>query len=571
MKHHTTLVGTTATLQDVTDGIAGHPELSATRKRDLRSAIATYGRLVERPLGEIPLDLQALRQTFDTVVPAQAKISRKRWANLRSDVAAAIAASGLRPMLQTARVALSSLWQQVLSGAGDKSVSLGLSRLAHWASDRQLGPEQIDGAVLETFFAELETGSLVRNLKAQHRTTIKCWNRLVRLAPERQLRPQVIPACEKASSRVAWAELPASFRDDADKYVRWCAVLDPLDEHARARRLAPATLRLRLDYIHLAASAALAAGIEAARLISLASLVEPEIFRVILRQQWQARGRKITNYLRDLASGLIVIASEWVKVPERQQSQLKDLRSKLGHPPSGLTEKNKGLLRQFDDGRLLEGLICLPDPLWRRARRNMSKSRLAFVDLQNALAIDILLHVPMRIENLAALKFDEHVHWPQGRGKPALVVIGKGETKNEVPLEFELPKVLADRLYSYRNEIAPAVIGCRPDHVFVTLKSTPRKISTLRVAIERTVLRCVGMKITPHQFRHLAAKINLEANPGAYELVRQLLGHKIMRTTTRFYAGPDTRRAGRAHAELIRQLRQPSLKRRRHRREDESE
>src|SRR5260370_40410693 len=41
---------------------------------------------------------------------------------------------------------------------------------------------------------------------------------------------------------------------------------------------------------------------------------------------------------------------------------------------------------------------------------------------------------------------------------------------------------------------------------------------------------------------------------GAYEVVRQFLGHKTLKTTTRFYAGPDTRRAGRAHAELIRRL-----------------
>jgi hypothetical protein len=37
------------------------------------------------------------------------------------------------------------------------------------------------------------------------------------------------------------------------------------------------------------------------------------------------------------------------------------------------------------------------------------------------------------------------------------------------------------------------------------------------------------VKLTPHQFRHLAAKIVLHANPGAYELVRQMLGHKNMK------------------------------------------
>jgi integrase len=74
------------------------------------------------------------------------------------------------------------------------------------------------------------------------------------------------------------------------------------------------------------------------------------------------------------------------------------------------------------------------------------------------------------------------------------------------------------------------------------------------VSIEKTVLKYVGVRLTPHQFRHLAAKIMLDHNPGAYELVRQLMGHKNMQTTTNFYAGIDTRRAGRAHCELLSRL-----------------
>ena len=170
------------------------------------------------------------------------------------------------------------------------------------------------------------------------------------------------------------------------------------------------------------------------------------------------------------------------------------------------------------------------------------------------------------MENLSALNFDEHLHWPQGRGKPALLVFRGDETKNDVPLEFEIPTVLADRLLVYRNEIAPAVTGKRPDAVFVTWAGKPRTQAAIKVAIEKTVLRHLGVKLTPHQFRHLAAKIILDANPGAYELVRQMLGHKNMKTTTNFYAGIDTRRAGRAHAELIMKLRESKLGRGRRRR-----
>ena len=59
--------------------------------------------------------------------------------------------------------------------------------------------------------------------------------------------------------------------------------------------------------------------------------------------------------------------------------------------------------------------------------------------------------------------------------------------------------------------------------------------------------------MTAHQFRHLTAKVILDADPGAYETVRQLLGHRNLKTTVNNYAGFDTRRAGRRHAALIEQ------------------
>jgi integrase len=560
-----------ATLQDVIDRVVDNAALSSSRKRDLRSGVVVYAKIVGEAPAAILLDLAAIRKTLDGVVPLQAKVSRKRLANLRSDIAGAIAASGLQPMLKTFGVELDKDWAGLLDAVDDKAVANGLSRLARWASLRHVSPEKIDGAAVKQFFAELESGSLVRNLRFQRRNVAKLWNKLVTLLPDRGLHTVQIPNSTVTSNRLPWQLLPSSFRKENDDYLRWCSVPDPLDEDARTRALAPATLRLRRDHIHLAASAACSAGIHPKRLNSLSRLVEPEMFRTILRQQWKERGQKPTSYIVSLASVLINIAAEWVKVAPERLAALKEIRSKLGRTRSGLTEKNKAVVRRFDDPRLLGKLINLPDVLWRTARRNLPLSTRWFVDLQTALAIDILLHVAPRIENLSALKFDEHLHWPQGKGKPALMVIREDETKNEEPLEFELPSVLSDRLYTFRNEIATAVIGRRPEFLFVSKNGKRRSLGALRVAIQRTVIRRVGVKITPHQFRHLGAKLALDDNPGAYEHARQLLGHKSLKTTTRFYAGPDTRRAGRAHADLIRRLREPQPGRSRHRRDEDRE
>ena len=557
--------GAPATLQDVINRLIECPELSGSRKRDLRSAVMTYGKIVGEAPTAIPMDLAAIRKTLDGVVPMQAKVSRKRWANLRSDIAGAIAASGLCPMLRTAGLELDPEWSGLLEVADDIAIANGLSRFARWASLRHLAPAAITTSSMRHYFAELETGSLVRNLSFQQRNVPMLWNRLVALLPNRSLQRVELPQRVAKGDRIAWESLPASLREETEAYLRWCSVPDPLDENARSRALAPETLRLRRDYIHLAVSAACAAGADSAALTSLGQLVEPNMFRTILRQQWRKNGQKVTGYVVDLATGLIKIAAEWVKAPAEQVAELKALRSRLGRPRSGLTEKNKSLLRKFDDSQLLTKLIRLPEVLWRTARRNLAQSARAFIDLQTALAIDILLHVPLRIENLAALKFDEHLYWPRGKGKPALIVIREDEVKNEEPLEYELPELLSDRLFAFRNEIAAAVIGRRPDYLFVSRMGKRRTLATLRVAIQRTVIRRVGVKITPHQFRHLGAKIHLDTYHGGYESLRQLLGHRSLKTTTKFYAGPDTRRAGRAHADLIRKLREPKPDRSRRR------
>jgi integrase len=204
-------------------------------------------------------------------------------------------------------------------------------------------------------------------------------------------------------------------------------------------------------------------------------------------------------------------------------------------------------------GKLLR-LLNLPDKLWRQLTRDLKTSRRGFVELQSGLAIEIELVAPLRMHNLSALVFDEHIQWPNGFDKSAWLVIAAEETKNRIPLEFELPQTLSERLATYRNQIAPRVTGVRPNHLFVAWNGKPRTQATVALAIEKTVLKYVGVRLTPHQFRHLAAKIILDQNPGAYELVRQLMGHKNIQTTIKFYAGIDTGRAGRPHIELVSKL-----------------
>jgi integrase len=547
------------TLQTVLDRLSANGTLPSSRQRDLRCAVVTCAKLRGQRPADIPLDLAEIRTTLNRTLPTHAHVSRKRWYNLRSDLARAIDASGLQPMLRTADLEVDEVWTRLLAPA-DQDIRRGLSRFVRWASLRGIAPESIDDGTIDRFITELDETTLVRNIRDLARMVAKAWNALVLLHEGAGLRPLAVPSNRPAPTRIPWQQLLVSFQQDAEAYLLWASVPDPLAEGARPKKLAPLSLRLQRTHIHSAASAAVAAGIPIDRLRSLADLVEPETFRAILRHRWREDGKRLSAYTHGLAVTLIAVAKEWVAASPNAIAELKAIRGKLGTPPSGLTQKNQALLRRFDDPRLAAALVQLPDRLWHAARRGLASSRWPFIDLQSALAIDLLIHVPaLRMQNLSSLRFEKHLHWPQGRRKPALITFGNDETKNDVCFEFEIAPALADRLQIYRNEIAPAITGQRPDAVFVTTKGKPRTQAAIKVAIERTVLRKLGVRLTPHQFRHLAAKFNLDDNPGAYKLVRQLLAHKNLKTTTNFYAGLDTRRAGRAHANLIMKMRETKL------------
>jgi integrase len=93
-------------------------------------------------------------------------------------------------------------------------------------------------------------------------------------------------------------------------------------------------------------------------------------------------------------------------------------------------------------------------------------------------------------------------------------------------------------------------------YLFAGEGGTHRTNNTLRNQLMETVHRFTGLTINPHLFRAIAGTIYLDANPGAYETVRLLLGHTSISTTTRFYAAHMERKAKQHFADTVRRLRE---------------
>ena len=139
----------------------------------------------------------------------------------------------------------------------------------------------------------------------------------------------------------------------------------------------------------------------------------------------------------------------------------------------------------------------------------------------------------------------------EGARATSTLEVPAAEAKNHRVLAFDIPPGVAKMLIEYRNVIAPKIIGRRPDKVFVNVDGSPKAPQTVALLIRTALRKRAGIDLTPHQFRHLAARILLDAEPGNFETVRQALGHASLNTTTAAYTGIDTKRAGRHYHRIL--------------------
>jgi integrase len=538
------------TLGDVRDAVQNSAALSPTRRRDLLSAISCFCDLTGKDENAVALDLTAIAGDLGAINPAARGISAKRLAIIRSDLLAAIAASGLKPV-RTSRQTLSDPWMSLWGKLKTKRQRIGLSRLSHYASAAGLITADIDDDVIASFISVIREQSLHRKPSDLHRQTTVIWNEIVSAFPELGLSQVSVPSFRAAPRRIALPTLPECFNTDLEAYMAWCTSPDPFAADARPRAIAPSTAKLRRDQIHAAVTALVESGVDPANITSLADLVSVANFRLIATRRFELAERKENAFNRGIAGTLVQIAKEWVGTKTKAKEELKRMARKLQTLQGDLTAKNKRFLRQFDDPATLRRLRILPAQLWSQVRRDKQPNFRTLSLAQAALGLEILIYMPIRMQNLARLEFDRHLFLKAALGAVSTLEIPPEEVKNKRPIGFDIPPHIIRMLIEYRDHIAPKVLGRKPDRLFVNPDGTPKLAQTVSKLIQRIVRRYAGIDLSPHQLRHLAAKVLLDDSPGAFELVKQLLGHENLKTTVNAYTGIDTRRACNHHYRLL--------------------
>jgi integrase len=562
---------TQRTLVNVLLALETQRNLSETRRRDFRSSVKRVASLLDDDPARIPLDLPAISAKLAAITPAVAGLTPKTFSNIRTNFLAAVNASGLKPTRSAPRTPLSPKWKKLFAKIRARRAHIGLGRLARYASTKGLEPEQIDSASVAAFITDVRNGTLHRKPNNLHRNVALIWNSIAERS-EFGLQRVDVPSFRRPAKRTDWKLLPAGFRKNLHQYLTWCAG-DPLAADGRSRPLTPRTIKLRQDQIHAATTALVESGVAVNHIASLADLVTVENFKRILRHRHEMVGGRENVFNHDLARALVEIARQWIKVDAATLAELRRLASKIPIPVAGLTAKNKRTLRQFDDPAILRRLYDFPGRLWAEVKRDPKPDFRTLVKAQAALAVGMLSFMPLRLQNLASLAFDVHVFLHEAPGAISSLEIPAHEVKNRREAAFDIPSHLARMLIEYRNIIAPRIIGYRPSKLFINVDGTPKTQWTVAWTIRTYLRRRAGIILSSHQFRHLCALVVLNAEPGNFETVKQLLGHASLRTTVNAYTGIDSRRAARHHQRLVEQALAPKplTRRKRNKRLDDAD
>ena len=101
--------------------------------------------------------------------------------------------------------------------------------------------------------------------------------------------------------------------------------------------------------------------------------------------------------------------------------------------------------------------------------------------------------------------------------------------------------------------------GEQSSKLFVSWTGRQKTPAELGAQIPKFIRARLGLDINLHLFRHLAGYVHLSAHPGEYETVRQLLGHKFLKTTIDFYTGLEHAQSFRRYDEILERHREGTL------------
>ncbi len=536
---------------DLIEQLHSDTSLSDARRRDLISGLRRVAKALGLPPEDVPCDSRWLQPRLSKIAPATLGLTPKSWQNAVSDARAALSHFGLVERrfnrIEDLCPAWQALWADVLA-SGDKTLQPALCRFVHFLNRQGVEPAIVCSDHAEAYREALEHNEISKSPDVAYRAAVNGWNLAARRVSQWPKITLPLDSRQKVITFPA-TDFPAPFQTALAKLMHRLATPDPLADDGQNRTLRPATLSQYQRQLVRFASELVHSGIPMKHIGGLDVLIDPVVAERGFRQMLSRTNNQTTKMISEIASLLRNLA-RILNAPDDTRDALSGLAARLAvKPQNGMTQKNRSRLRVLQEDRHQLRLLLLPERIFARPS-GKSKPYGWALAREDALAIAILLVCPVRMKNLADIPLERHLHRP-GDGR-AYLVLEDGETKNERPVEFEIPRDVLRMTDVHLKFRCPELCPAGTPWLF------PRRDGqhsvdpgVLSVRISKRIRKETGLEMNAHLFRHFAVMNWLDANPGGYEVARRLLGHSEVSYTINMYSGLEARSATRAFVDLI--------------------
>jgi integrase len=484
-------------------------------------------------------------------------IQRTSWNNVVSRVRKALQETGARVRDGRRQTHLTPEWADIFDLLPPRPFKLALGGFVSWCSEARIMPNQVS----QDTFAQYETVlGQSRMRKAARRTfllTRRTWNRAVDQFPQWPKAKFTVKYRLDHRYALPWDAFDPKLVDEVERRAHWLLHPDPTDERA-PHPVKKVTADHQCYRIRRLASALIAAtGRDPRSITSIASLVEVESAKAVLTfilRRLKARDPGLQTSMDTflLARFICTLAKHAVGVSGEHLEKLKGMARRLKPTQSGMRPKNRRMLREFLDEKLLARFLDLPQRHFERLLRKKELTRLDTTKLSVAFAVALLTVAPVRPKNAASIMLGRNIiQTGSGGTRRVHLHFPPEEVKNGVELEFELTGVTLDHFDTYVARVRPLLTVPENPYLFPGLGMRSKHASFFSKQIADLLRQEVGVHVTAHQFRHLIGFIYLSENPGNYEVVRRFLGHKSIATTVRFYAEMEMRVAAKTLDDAI--------------------
>lgn len=529
------------------------PDWSKRRRADLRSAIKKFAEASGKPATTIHADPEIIRILIDKASPQVAGISKSRWSNIRSLIEACLFELDVLTIRARQQCALTAAWQANMDRAEKlKTVAL-LSKFARWCSRDGIEPDIVNDKTFLQFEAELTDFSLAKNPVTSAAEARRAWNQAASRIDGWVGNP-VLHRCRRPTTTMQWSAFPESFKNDVDAYAEARAKPSKFNE-SFDKPLRPATIRGHVANLRRLAGMLVREGLDASSVTCITALLTAPNVKGGLDLAWgndEIASPMACQYAHDFVS-----IARFLNLEDNTLSQLIKFSRRCRRPQSGLTKQNRQRLQRFDDEDALRAMYLLPEGIAARLRGLSDIAYADAVDMRLAVCIEILLMAPLRRKNLALLDINRHIAWPISADGELQITFEEPEVKNSVQLEFLLPAESTALIRDYVERFRPVLMAQESTALFpggVGGYMTPNSLSRIvRLGLKREL----GVEFNAHLFRHFACQNHLRQNPGDYETLRRLCGHKKLETLVNFYSGTETEAAIKQFHKSVLKIREP--------------